>query len=148
MTAAPAPGPGDRPNLNRHREVLTAATLALALAFLLQVRPDDRVAFRGLPSYPLPHSCATRAWFGLDCPACGLTRSLIHASRGDWAAANRSHRLGIVMAVFLLVQIPYRLYGLRRRDPAPIGRVAPSLLGYAMIAALIGNWLFNLLRRP
>jgi len=126
--------------------MIGVATLALVLAFLLQVRPDDRVAFRGLSAYPLPPSCATRAWFEVDCPACGLTRSLIHLTRGDWAAATRAHRLGPLIAFALLVQIPFRLYGLRRRDPEPLGRLVPSLFGSVLIIALIGNWLYN--QRP
>ena len=131
------------PSLGRHREMIGAATLALALAFLLQVRPDERVAFRWLSGYPLPHSCATRAWFEVDCPACGLTRSMIHLARGDWAAAIHAHRISPLVATALLLQFPYRLYGLHRRDPEPLGRLVPSLFGYLLILALIGNWLYN-----
>ncbi len=144
MKADAVTNPGEAPpSLGRHREMIGAATLALALAFLLQVRPDGRVAFRWLSAYPLPHSCATQAWFDVDCPGCGLTRSIIHLARGDWAAAIRAHRIGPLMAVALLLQFPYRLYGLRRRDPEPLGRLIPSLFGYVLIIALIGNWLYN-----
>jgi hypothetical protein len=123
--------------------MIGVSVLGLTLAFVLEVRPDDRVAFRGLSGYPLPPSCAARAWFHRDCPGCGLTRSLIHLARGDWSAATRAHRLGPLMAAALLLQFPYRLYGLRRRDPAPLGRRVPSLFGSLLIIALIGNWLYN-----
>jgi hypothetical protein len=129
--------------MSRHRDILGLAVLVLVLSFLLRVLPDERVAFRGLSRYPLPHACATRTWFGMDCPACGLTRSMIHLARGDWSAATRTHRLGPLFAAAILVQIPYRLYGLRRREPEPLGRLIPSLLGYLLIIALIGNWLGN-----
>ena len=68
---------------------------------------------------------------------------MIHLARGDWTAANRAHRLGVLFAAALLVQIPYRLYGLHRRDPEPLGRLLPSLFGYVLIIALVGNWLYN-----
>jgi hypothetical protein len=131
------------PSLSRHREMLAAAILVFVAALLLEVRPDDRVALRSLSDFPLPHTCATKAWLNVDCPACGLTRSMIHLTRGDWTAATRAHRLGPVFAVALLVQIPYRLYGLRRRTPAPLGRLMPAVFGYFLIAALLGNWIYN-----
>jgi hypothetical protein len=123
--------------------MIAVSALGLTLAFVLEVRPDDRVAFRGLSAYPLPPTCAARAWFNWDCPGCGLTRSLIHLARGDWFAATRAHRLGPLMAAALLLQFPYRLYGLRRRNPTPLGRRVPSLFGSLLIIALIGNWLYN-----
>lgn len=143
MTEEPAISPGERPALGRHREMLAAALAVVVLAFLLQVQGDGRVAFRGLPRWPLPHSCMTRSLFGMDCPACGLTRSLIHLAQGDWGAATRVHRLGPLMAAAILAQFPYRGYGLLKREPSPIGRLAPSIFGYALILALIGNWIFN-----
>jgi hypothetical protein len=147
MTTKSVPNSSDRPpSLGRHREMIGLATLAIVLAFSLQVRPDERVAFRGLSEYPLPHTCASRVWFKVDCPACGLTRSMIHLSRGEWAASTRVHRLGPLFAAALLLQFPYRFYGLRRRDPEPIGRLLPSVFGYFLIIALIGNWLYN--QRP
>jgi hypothetical protein len=132
-----------KPLLSRHREMLAAAILVFVAAFLLEVRPDERVAFRALSAFPLPPTCATKAWLNIDCPACGLTRSIIHLTRGDWAAATRAHRLGPIFAVALLVQLPYRLYGLRRHHPAPLGRLVPLLFGYSLIAALLGNWIYN-----
>src|SRR5262249_59316154 len=61
--------------------------------------------------------------------------------RADWPAAPRPPRLGPLFAAALLIQIPYRLYGLRRRDPEPLGRLVPTLFGCFLIIALIGNWI-------
>jgi hypothetical protein len=133
----------DPPSLARHREMLVVALVGLALAFVLEVRPDERVALRGLSGFPLPPLCATKAWLDTDCPACGLTRSLVHLSRGDWISATRVHRLGPLFAAALLLQVPYRLFGLLRRDPAPLGRLIPALFGYVLILALLFNWVWN-----
>jgi hypothetical protein len=141
MTEPPDAAPPT--SLRRHREVLAVAGFVVAMSLVLDVLPDGRVAFRGLLGYPLPHSCATRAWFNFDCPACGLTRSFVHLARGDWSRSYRTHRIGMFMAAAVLLQFPYRLYGLARRESAPLGRIVPKVFGYALIAALIVNWLYN-----
>jgi hypothetical protein len=87
---------------SRHREVQVAAAIVVVLAFLLQVRTDARVAFRGLANYPIPHSCPSYAWCNLKCPGCGLTRGIIHLARGDLAAAQAMHPLSAVMAAVIV----------------------------------------------
>jgi hypothetical protein len=131
-------------SLSRHREMLWAATLAVTFAFLLQAQSSDHVAFRLLPDFPLPQVCFTRAWFNIDCPGCGLTRSVIHLVHGDWSASFRMHRVGPLIALALSVQFPYRFYGIYKGQRWPLGRLLPRMFGYLLIAALIGNWLYNL----
>ena len=129
--------------VRRHREMLAVCGLVVALAFLLEVRPAERVAFRFLPGLPLPHTCPTRAWFHINCPGCGLSRGFIHLARGDWDAAWRCHRLSLVMAVAVLLQFPYRLIALVRPDRSWLGAWFPKLFGNTLIALLIGNWLLD-----
>jgi hypothetical protein len=113
--------------------------LAIALSFLLVIRPGDgRVAFRGLERYPVPETCLAHGLFGVDCPACGLTRSFICLARGDWPAAFAYHRLGWMMAVAVLLQVPYRTLCLLTHRSLP-ARPA-SIFGYLLIAALLINW--------
>ncbi len=128
----------------RHRDILAIACAAGLLAFALQELPDGRVSFRGLIQIPLPQTCFSRSWLGLKCPGCGLTRSIIHLVEGDWEASWRSHRLGIVMALVIVCQIPYRLLALRRLDRPLIGAGWQAGLAYALIALLLGNWLVEL----
>jgi hypothetical protein len=128
----------------RHRDMLAIACAAGLLAFVLQELPDGRVSFRGLTRIPLPQTCFSRSWFGLKCPGCGLTRSIIHLAEGDWEASWRSHRLGILMALVIAFQIPYRLLALRRLDCPLIGAHWQAVLAYALIALLLANWLVEL----
>ena len=79
-----------RGRIRRHREVLAVAFIVAVLAFVLVEVPGGRVAFRGLREYPLPPSCVSRSLFGLNCPGCGLTRSIIHLAEGDWSASWRA----------------------------------------------------------
>ncbi|QEH34198.1 hypothetical protein OJF2_27330 [Aquisphaera giovannonii] len=131
----------------RHREVLVVAAIALALAFALDVGDDDRVTPRGCPGIPLPPTCMSRSLFGVDCPGCGLTRSVIRASRGDWSGSWRTHHLGILFLVVLLIQVPYRLAALRRPARPIVPPRWQDAMSYALIALLIGNWLIGLAAR-
>jgi hypothetical protein len=130
--------------VRRHREVLAAACAVWILAFALHELPDGRVAVRGVPQAPLPQTCASRAFFGIRCPGCGLTRSIIHVAEGDWRASWRAHRLGGLLAAVIALQIPYRLLALRRPDRPVIAARWQIVIGYALIALLLGNWLVDL----
>jgi hypothetical protein len=123
--------------------VLLAAGLVLALAFVLDVRPDNQVVVRGWSRFPLPKTCASQAWMGVKCPGCGLTRSILHLSRGDLQASWRDHRLGGVMAGVIVLQIPYRLLALRRPQRHLMPTWMQNVLSYLLIAMLVGNWLIE-----
>jgi Protein of unknown function (DUF2752) len=133
--------PEHGPQVRRHREVLAASLVVLALAFALVEVPGGRVAVRGLTGYPLPPSCASRTLLGLKCPGCGLTRSFIHLAEGDWSASWRCHRLGGFLAAVLIFQVPYRLLALQRPDRPLIPARWQGPLGVALIVLLIVNWL-------
>lgn len=66
----------------------------------------ETVSFFG---FVLPPLCAFRALLGLDCPGCGITRSLIYAFHGRFYDSYMMHIWGIPLAVILVAQIPYRL---------------------------------------
>src|SRR4051812_11138924 len=93
----------------RHREMLGVSVAVLVLTFLLQMRSDGRVAARGLADYPLPPLCGSQLFFNMKCPGCGLTRSFVYWAGGDFATAQRAHRIGGLMFMTVLMQIPYRL---------------------------------------
>src|SRR5262245_42705428 len=71
----------------RHWSMLQICAFVVIMAFLLQTRPDHRVQFRWGPSVPLPETCGSKIFFGMECPGCGLTRSFISISHGDFAEA-------------------------------------------------------------
>ena len=73
------------------------ATQAAAIAFgLLAARIVN-------PDRPLPFDvCALKILAGLPCPTCGLTRSLCHALRGEWAASLGYHPAGVLLAAALI----------------------------------------------
>ncbi|MHB1038573.1 MAG: DUF2752 domain-containing protein [Pirellulales bacterium] len=127
-----------------HGTVLLLSCVVVAAAFLFDVRADERICVRGLPAYPLPPSCMSRQYLGLECPGCGLTRSFVHLAHGDWRASLAVHRLGWLLALALLVQFPYRAIGMARPEKPLLGSRGVKVFSYTLIALLISNWLVNM----
>jgi hypothetical protein len=69
----------------------------------------------------------------------------VDLAHGDWSAAWAHHRLGWLLALAVLLQIPYRTVALRRPDRRWMGAWFPSLFGYFLVAALVGNWVLLML---
>jgi len=97
-----------------HVLFLTLGVLVPACALLLVVKDDQSVALRILPEMSLPASCYSRSVLGIDCPACGLTRSIVYLVRGEFAPSLAVHRLGWLVFLAIIVQVPYRLWRLSR----------------------------------
>jgi hypothetical protein len=129
--------------VKRHRQVLFVACVVGLLAVVLDVHEGDQVVVRGLSQFPLPQTCASRAWMGVRCPGCGLTRSVIHLAQGDLSASWRDHRLGFLMAGVIALQIPYRVLALRRPERPLIPPWLQNVLGNLLIFLLVANWLFD-----
>ena len=123
----------------RHWEMLIVSLIAIALSFVLFIRADGRVALHGLGQFPAPESCLSHSLFGIDCPACGLTRSFIELAAGHWSASLTYHRLGWMMALAVLLQLPYR--GVCLLTNRSLARPITSTVAFALIAALLLNWL-------
>lgn len=131
------------PSMRRHHAWMLGMSLAaLLLSFCLEVRPEGTVSPRGLPGIVLPGVCLSREMFGLSCPACGLTRSFVLMAHGQWHSAWQMHRLGWFMAIVVLLQVPYRSLCLYRSRQLLIVAWA-RVIGYLIIAALVGNWLIG-----
>lgn len=85
--------------------IFVFASIAVG-AILSNATPDQlKVAGIGIP--PL---CPFRVLTGLDCPVCGISRSLVFAFHGQWRASYLMHMWGIPLALLVVTQIPYRLY--------------------------------------
>jgi hypothetical protein len=135
------PTPIARAMRRHHRDVLIASAVVVLLSFILHVHDGRQVAVSGLPGLPMPQVCASKAWFGIDCPGCGLTRSFILLAHGDFSGAYQMHRLGWLVMSSVLLQFPYRIYALVRRVSYPLGNRLPLCFGCLLIVLLLGNWL-------
>lgn len=132
--------------LDRHWTMLGISFAVIVLSFALQLNPAGRVRASWLPFDSLPPLCGSRAFFGINCPGCGLTRSFVALASGDFAESFRLHRVGWLMALAVALQVPYRTWGLYELRRGVISeRAWPTWFGRVLIAALILNWLATLL---
>ena len=137
----PAPYP---PTRRRHREVLFYSLLALIAAPLLEVYPNERVGLRGHPNLLLPPTCLSRTLFGVDCPACGLTRSFVYLCAVTGSPPRMMPPARIWLLMFMAaVQVPYRLAILAGRQQLLLSEPAGRWVGRVLIALLIGNWVLS-----
>lgn len=125
-----------------HWQVLVLSVAIILLSFQLKILPAGRVALRILPDHPLPETCFSKVWFSTECPGCGLTRSFICLAQGRWADSFQLNRLGWILAIGILLQIPYRIAALSTRRRLVSSRVI-HWLGGLLMAALILNWLIS-----
>ncbi|MGH7139707.1 MAG: DUF2752 domain-containing protein [Pirellulales bacterium] len=128
---------------SRHWHLILLAAGVIVAAAMLEVLPNERVALRGLQSYPLPHLCMSRLLYGYSCPGCGLTRSFVHLAHGDWHAAWNVHRCGWLLAALVVAQIPYRALVLAGLVRPLSGRVA-QYLAFTILSVLVVNWALSL----
>lgn len=130
---------------DRHRTMLYFALFIIAASFLLR-RGDSETITLAWPRVELPPLCASRALFDIECPGCGLTRSFVALAAGDIRESWHLHRLGWLLALAVVGQIPYRLYALRqlRKTKSTVQSVWPKVFGNFLIAMLILNWLLKI----
>lgn len=127
--------------------MLLISLAVLVLAAVLEVRADQRVFVRGFPDWPLPESCMSRLWLHVECPGCGLTRSFVYLAHGDLGAAWRLHRVGWLMALAVVAQIPYRALALATGKGMPLGTTFPKWFAWTLLVLLLVNWLINTFAR-
>jgi Protein of unknown function (DUF2752) len=125
--------------------MLGIACLVFAASFLLEVEQGTEVALAGMPQLVMPPLCMAREWFGVRCPGCGLTRSFIHLAHGRFESSWQAHRLGWLLAVALLVQIPYRIHVLCKPHRQLVSTKFSVRFRLCLIGLLIGNWLVEIL---
>jgi hypothetical protein len=66
-------------------------------------------------------ACTMRKLFGWKCPGRGLARSMIHLSEFNWRSSLHDHRLGWLLGLATVGQIPYRLARMYRQNRSMLG---------------------------
>ena len=130
---------------DRHWTMLILSIGILLISWVLAVggsSAGDALFWQG---FRLPVLCGSRAFLGVECPGCGLSRSFVALASGDIALAYQYHRLGWLMWIAVVLQIPFRLYCLWELQTMPLKRNWPIWFGNFLIVALISNWLFGLI---
>jgi hypothetical protein len=131
---------------------VTGATILLELVIGGLLFTADREMVR-LAGFPLEVKCAFKARFGVPCPACGMTRSLVLTLHGDIATAAELN-LGGPIAIFGMLGFAAAMLWLgwrQRRRPDDQLEVAQNRIrwvtaasGLALIAIVCAHWVRQL----
>jgi hypothetical protein len=119
----------------------------LALGRALTTANDAYVTFAGRE---LHWTCAFKQAFGVPCPNCGMTRSVVFTLHGEWAGALRMNPAGPVLvigALALCVALLAMALGRPRvGEPTAASRaarrlaLASAVYGGVFAAVLLANW--------
>lgn len=124
--------------------VILGLSIAVVLAgLLLDVNPDGSIYLRGLPQYPFPIVCPLRRFFGISCPTCGMTRSIVLLLQGRIADSVTNHRLGWFVFAVIAAQVPYRIWCLAKRRTVAYRPGLIEWTALAFLLLLVLNWLFS-----
>jgi hypothetical protein len=142
--AFPLPNVGDYRLANDtrwHWTVLAGAMAVLVVGLLVDINANGAIFLRGLPSIEFPAICPLRRFFGIPCPTCGMTRSVVHLVQGRPSASFAAHRLGWLVLAVILFQLPYRAWCLTgRRELSDRSHLTEFSLA-AFLLLLVLNWL-------
>lgn len=124
--------------------ILALALALVVMAFLLQRSPsgDGAAGQLRLAGIRLPELCFSQRLFGLRCPGCGLTRSVVSSARGDWQLAIHFHPAGPLIFGWAFVQVPYRLMNLWRIRAGKLAWGIPgtALMAFVIVAVCLAQW--------
>lgn len=126
-----------------HWGILGLSIAVLLGGLFLDVNADGAISLRGLPQFPFPVVCPLRRFFGISCPTCGMTRSIVYLAQGRLADSLAVHRLGWLIFAVILWQIPYRIWCLATRRIAPYRPRQIEMIFAIFILLLVLNWLFS-----
>ncbi len=126
--------------------VFIGCAALILLSSLLSINASGAVSVTGREGASLPGVCMGKRLTGVDCPGCGLTRSFVAMGNGQFAQAFQVHRIGVIIYLLVLLQVPLRAYAVVRGVPC-LWRVESwhkGILIWIVFAALWVNWFYAL----
>ncbi|MEX0273261.1 MAG: DUF2752 domain-containing protein [Flavobacteriaceae bacterium] len=88
-----------------------------------------------LEQYMLP--CMTKKWLGIDCPGCGLQRSVAHLIKGEFVEAFFMYPAIYPMLLLFSFMVIKRFFSLQYENAITIG------LSIATVFAILANYLLK-----
>ena len=117
----------------------------IGMSFLMKSTGQTSVYLPGA-SYSLPELCTAKRMFGVPCPGCGLTRSFVSLSHGQFSRAWGFNPASFLLYPFVFAQIPWnamQIWMIRKRG---YGVQVPYIyfLPIAIAIVLLLQWLIRL----
>jgi hypothetical protein len=129
--------------------VMFAAMLLfeLAAAHVLLTADRDTVFFEGKPIHV---ACSFKQRFGVPCPACGMSRSVVMTLHGDVATASALNPGGPLAILTTLYFTGAMLWLALRRGTRTVTFIqwSTAALGMVLIAAVCVHWIRELAAGP
>ena len=122
----------------------------LAAAYALLTADRETVFFEGRP---IRVACSFKQHFGVPCPACGISRSLVLTLHGDVASAselNPGGPLAVLTAVYFAVSMLWLALRRRSRPNEDLKRTTKAIqwssatLGITLMGAVCVHWIREL----
>lgn len=136
-----------RPVLSRvwNRCLYTSLTVGIATMLLLagQLQPDS-AGYGTHRQLGLP-PCSMKLFYGIRCPACGMTTSWAHFVRGEFGPALRANLGGTLLAVLAVFSLPMTTWKLLMGDGMSNREAWVAVVGlFLAIAASMVDWTLKL----
>lgn len=120
-----------------HLNVLLSSALLLLLFLWLSRHPGVL--------YHVPHVCLVKRYLGIPCPGCGVTGSVLAFARGDFVKAWYLHPAGVLLGLFLGLQLPLRSLALWRSGAGRVVSTISRALGSGLLACLLLIWIYRVI---
>lgn len=130
-----------------HVIILIGSILAVVAACIVSVPREGMSSRAVIGSVSIPSACVFRNITGIPCAGCGIVRSVVCLAHCEVARSWGFHRLGMVVLVLLVAQIPYRAATLiRGRSPKCMRHKSIDVLWIGLALAAAINWVFTLIQ--
>ncbi|WP_081444803.1 DUF2752 domain-containing protein [Blastopirellula marina] len=143
--SAESPSSGSLGWFRRSLLGLTGVIVAGLLATAAMLTPNSQ----GLGTHQqlgLP-PCSSRVWFGVRCPACGMTTSWAYLTKGNVVGSIRSNAAGFLLGLAAMGSAPWMLItALRGRPPLGYPNEVAALIAVSGVAAvMVAEWLYRVM---
>lgn len=96
-----------------HAGLLVISLLVLVLSIAMRTSGEEHVFLPGFRQ-PVPGTCVSKTFLGVECPGCGMTRCFISMGHGQLGRAWHFNPAGILFYAIVLAQVPWRSFQLFR----------------------------------
>jgi len=109
----------------------------LGLAFTMGISPDNGLELGGKP---LGNVCIFRQCFGISCPFCGVSRSMVALAHGRFIASLSFHPMGPLISVAFCFFVVTAGRSLWRRDSPVIESPVFARIAIGFAIASLASW--------